>query len=130
MTAAQRRFGNTTLVQFEDFGNSNGLRMLNDYRGRAACFNDDIQGTAAAMLAGIIAALPLIGGTLASQTYLFAGAGETGCGMAEMLALAISKQLKARPPITFKSTPPIAPIGGCSDRGCDASLWRAGGRRR
>lgn len=92
--AAQRRFGQTVLFQFEDFGNSNSLRLLNEYRGRANCFNDDIQGTAASMLAGIIAALPIIGGSLSDHTYLFAGAGETGCGMADLLALAISRQQK------------------------------------
>lgn len=57
-------------------------------------YNDDIQGTAAAMLAGLIASLPIVGGSLADQTYMFAGAGEAGCGMADLLALAISKKQK------------------------------------
>ena len=87
----RRRWGNTVLFQFEDFGNANGRRLLNDYRGETCAFNDDIQGTAAAMLGGIMAALPLLKGGLGDQTYLFAGAGETGTGMADLLACAISK---------------------------------------
>ena len=90
--AAKRRWGSTVMFQFEDFGNANGLRILNSYRGEVCAFNDDIQGTAAAMLGGILAALPqLRPGGLGAQTFLFAGAGETGAGMAEMLALAIAK---------------------------------------
>jgi hypothetical protein len=83
------------LFQFEDFGNANGRRLLNAYRGDACAFNDDIQGTAASMLAGILAALPLLKGGLGEQTYLFAGAGETGTGMADLLAAAISKATRA-----------------------------------
>jgi len=94
--AAKRRWGSTVLFQFEDFGNANGLRLLNSYRGEVCAFNDDIQGTAAAMLGGILAALPqLRPGGLGAQTFLFAGAGETGAGMADLLALAISKATRA-----------------------------------
>ncbi len=83
------------MFQFEDFGNANGRRLLNSYRGDACAFNDDIQGTAAAMLGGILAALPLLRGGLGEQTFLFAGAGETGTGMADLLAAAISKATRA-----------------------------------
>jgi malate dehydrogenase (oxaloacetate-decarboxylating)(NADP+) len=94
--AAKRRWGNTVLFQFEDFGNANGRRLLNGYRAEVAAFSDDIQGTAAAMLAGVLAALPqLRPGGLGGQTFLFAGAGETGAGMADLLALAVSKATKA-----------------------------------
>jgi hypothetical protein len=83
------------MFQFEDFGNANGRRLLNSYRGDACAFNDDIQGTAAAMLGGILAAMPLLRGGLGEQTFLFAGAGETGTGMADLLAAAISKATRA-----------------------------------
>ena len=86
------------LFQFEDFGNENGRRLLEQYRGETCAFNDDIQGTAAAMLGGIIAAMPLLKGGLGDQTFLFAGAGETGTGMADLLACAISRA--TRQPLT------------------------------
>lgn len=96
--AAFRRWGSTVLFQFEDFGNENGRRLLDTYRGETCAFNDDIQGTAAAMLGGILAAMPLLKGGLGDQTFLFAGAGETGTGMADLLAHAISKV--TRQPLT------------------------------
>jgi malate dehydrogenase (oxaloacetate-decarboxylating)(NADP+) len=94
----RRRWGSTVLFQFEDFGNENGRRLLEQYRGETCAFNDDIQGTAAAMLGGILAAMPLLKGGLGDQTFLFAGAGETGTGMADLLACAISRV--TRQPLT------------------------------
>lgn len=37
---------------------------------------DVLQGTASVVLAGIVSALKLVGGTLAEHTFLFLGAGE------------------------------------------------------
>lgn len=88
---AKRRWGPNTMIQFEDFSNANGLRLLNQYRGEALCFHDDINGTAASTLAGLLAALRVTDGTLEEQRVLIAGAGETGCGIAELLAEAIAK---------------------------------------
>ena len=45
--AVKRRFGERCVIQFEDFSNANGKRLLERYASRAAVFNDDIHGVAA-----------------------------------------------------------------------------------
>ncbi|PKU69864.1 NADP-dependent malic enzyme [Dendrobium catenatum] len=95
MRAVKQNYGEKVLVQFEDFANHNAFELLSKYRSTHLVFNDDIQGTASVVLAGVVAALKLVGGTLAEHTFLFLGAGEAGTGIAELIALEMSKQVQA-----------------------------------
>ena len=80
------------LIQIEDFGNTNAFRLLQKYRDNTCLFDDDIQGTGAVAVAGIIAAMRITGGNLADQRLLFLGAGEAGIGTADVYVSALVEQ--------------------------------------
>ncbi|MFT8334944.1 NAD-dependent malic enzyme [Acetobacter orientalis] len=76
------------VIHFEDWKGTDALRYLAHYKDQIRCYNDDIQGTAAVTLAGLISALKIKGESLKEQRILFLGAGSSGLGTADMLVSA------------------------------------------
>lgn len=77
------------LLQFEDFAQHTALPLLEKYRDKLCCFNDDIQGTAAVAVGTLWAACKAKGEKLSDQTVTFLGAGSAGCGIAEQIVSAM-----------------------------------------
>lgn len=77
------------LIQFEDFATRNALGLLQRYRDRVCMFNDDIQGTAAVVLASVLASERVTGRKLMEEQLLFLGAGKAATGIASLVAAAM-----------------------------------------
>ncbi|KAJ2071993.1 hypothetical protein GGH13_002993 [Coemansia sp. S155-1] len=72
-------------IQFEDFSTDHAFGLLEHWRHRALCFNDDIQGTGCVILGGFISAVEQAGIPPKDQRILFVGAGSAGVGVAKQL---------------------------------------------
>ena len=82
--AIKNRFPNA-ILHFEDFGVSNARRLLERYRNKIPCFNDDIQGTGAVVVASLLAALKHTNRDLKDTKVLIYGAGSAGLGIADQI---------------------------------------------
>ena len=84
VTAVTKLFP-SAMLHWEDFGASNARRILNKYASTCCTFNDDMQGTAAVVLAAVLAGVHAAGSRLRDQRIVIHGAGTAGLGIADML---------------------------------------------
>ncbi len=88
VAAVQNVFPNTVL-QWEDFLKGNALKQLARFRDKLCTFNDDIQGTAGVVLAGLFSALRITKTPMRDQRIVFAGAGASAQGISDLLVSAM-----------------------------------------
>jgi len=80
------------LIQWEDFSKQNAFSILDCYRESVLSFNDDIQGTGAMALAGVLTALKMAGQQLRQQVFVVYGTGAGGAGIARQIRAGLMKE--------------------------------------
>ncbi len=91
ISTALRLYPNA-LLHWEDVNATNARWILTTYRSSICTFNDDIQGTAAVVLAAVMAAMKVAGSRIRDQKFVIFGAGTAGCGTADLLVNAIANE--------------------------------------
>lgn len=91
VTAVQGRFPGA-LIQWEDFATENAFELLGRYRDRVPSFNDDIQGTAGVVLAGLLSSGRITGRRLTEERIVFLGAGSAAVGIADLVLSEMVRQ--------------------------------------
>jgi len=138
VAAVEKRWPHV-LLQWEDFAGSNAARLLAKYRDRLCTFNDDVQGTAAVVLATLLAAVKSAGTWLRDQRVAILGFGSAGIGIANLLVRALVEDglseadaksriyALGRPGLLVEGADPIHPEqrGFVRCRG-DVEGWRVG----
>ena len=84
VTAVSKLFPNA-MLHWEDFGATNARRILNKYADQVCTFNDDMQGTAATVMAAAFSAVRVAGTRIRDQKVVVYGAGTAGLGIADMM---------------------------------------------
>jgi malate dehydrogenase (oxaloacetate-decarboxylating)(NADP+) len=79
-------------IHFEDWTGADAVHLLERYRNKYCVYNDDVQGTAGIVLAGMINAAKIKGTKLSEEQYLFLGAGSAGIGLANLLCSAMVEE--------------------------------------
>jgi malate dehydrogenase (oxaloacetate-decarboxylating)(NADP+) len=79
-------------IHFEDWTGVDAVHLLQRYREKYCVYNDDVQGTAGIVLAGMINAGKIKGKKLSDEKYLFLGAGSAGIGLANLLCSAMTQE--------------------------------------
>jgi malate dehydrogenase (oxaloacetate-decarboxylating)(NADP+) len=80
-------------IHFEDWTGTDAVHLLGRYRDKVCCYNDDLQGTASVVLAGMFNAQRIKGASkLGEEKVLFLGAGSAGIGIADLLVSAMVQE--------------------------------------
>src|SRR6266853_1389537 len=79
-------------IHFEDWTGVDAVHLLQRYRDKYCVYNDDVQGTAGIVLAGMINAAKIKGNKLSEERYLFLGAGSAGIGLADLICSAMVQE--------------------------------------
>ena len=101
VAAVHRKFPNA-ILQWEDFLKGNAIHQLRRFRNTLCTFNDDIQGTAGVVVAGLLSALRISGQSMADQRVLFAGAGASAQGISGLIVAAMMEEGRSRTEATSR----------------------------